>query len=301
MPVESALYLSDLDVSRPAADDPVAEGAPHLRLLKTVLKTTFPNINAAVTATDEEINSVVGLPARTAALEANRVRIDIDQTLAGNLNTAAGKYLFENGVRAVPVGVIVMWGGLVANIPTGWRLCDGSNGTPDLRDRFVIGAGGTLSPGATPGSNTGSITTTAAGSHSHTGATVGAGNHTHTASTDAQGAHMHGGATNTHALTVDQIPPHTHSVDGIVVVAGGGGIQGGANLTAGYGSVTTGSTGSGATHAHGIPVDGAHAHNVTVNAVGDHAHAIVADGSHTHSATFDNRPASFALCYIMRV
>lgn len=40
----------------------------------------------------------------------------------------------------LPTGVIVMWSGTVATIPTGWMLCDGTNGTPDLRNRFIIGA-----------------------------------------------------------------------------------------------------------------------------------------------------------------
>lgn len=40
----------------------------------------------------------------------------------------------------IPTGVIVMWSGTVATIPTGWRLCDGTSGTPDLRNRFIVGA-----------------------------------------------------------------------------------------------------------------------------------------------------------------
>ena len=40
----------------------------------------------------------------------------------------------------VPSGVIVMWSGSIASIPSGWYLCNGSNGTPDLRNRFVVGA-----------------------------------------------------------------------------------------------------------------------------------------------------------------
>ena len=40
----------------------------------------------------------------------------------------------------VAVGSIMIWSGSVANIPTGWQLCDGTNGSPDLRDKFVIGA-----------------------------------------------------------------------------------------------------------------------------------------------------------------
>jgi hypothetical protein len=46
------------------------------------------------------------------------------------------------GGSAVPSGAIVMWSGTVASIPQGWLLCDGQNGTPDLRDRFIKGATG---------------------------------------------------------------------------------------------------------------------------------------------------------------
>ena len=40
----------------------------------------------------------------------------------------------------VPSGLVAMWSGAISHIPNGWVLCDGANGTPDLRDRFVIGA-----------------------------------------------------------------------------------------------------------------------------------------------------------------
>lgn len=51
----------------------------------------------------------------------------------------------------VPSGFIGLWSGSAASIPSGWRLCDGSNGTPDLRDRFIVGAGNSYAPGATGG------------------------------------------------------------------------------------------------------------------------------------------------------
>lgn len=44
------------------------------------------------------------------------------------------------------LGVIAIWNGSIATIPSGWALCDGSLGTPDLRDRFLQGAGGALAP-----------------------------------------------------------------------------------------------------------------------------------------------------------
>lgn len=44
-----------------------------------------------------------------------------------------------NGGSGIPAGVITMWSGNPGNIPAGWALCDGSNGTPDLRGRFIVG------------------------------------------------------------------------------------------------------------------------------------------------------------------
>jgi len=52
----------------------------------------------------------------------------------------------------IPSGVIVIWSGSAAAIPSGWYLCNGSNGTPDLRNRFVVGAGSTYAVGNTGGS-----------------------------------------------------------------------------------------------------------------------------------------------------
>lgn len=59
MTVESATYLDTLDPSLPLSGDPKSEGDNHLRLIKQVLKNTFPNINAAVTPTDEQLNQLL--------------------------------------------------------------------------------------------------------------------------------------------------------------------------------------------------------------------------------------------------
>jgi hypothetical protein len=76
----------------------------------------------------------------------------------------------------IPAGAIIMWSGSVANIPAGWHICDGENGTPNLQDRMVIGAGSTYSVDATGGSKD-----AIAVSHTHTGNTGTNGSHTHTA------------------------------------------------------------------------------------------------------------------------
>jgi hypothetical protein len=52
----------------------------------------------------------------------------------------------------IPSGLIAIWSGATGSIPSGWVLCNGTNGTPDLRNSFVIGAGSTYAVGATGGS-----------------------------------------------------------------------------------------------------------------------------------------------------
>jgi hypothetical protein len=78
----------------------------------------------------------------------------------------------------IPAGLISLWYGSIGSIPSGWYLCDGSNGTPDLRDRFIVGAGSTYSVAATGGSTTHTLTTSEMPSHTHT-ATVTDPGHVH--------------------------------------------------------------------------------------------------------------------------
>ena len=64
-----------------------------------------------------------------------------------------------------PVGVIVMWSG--SNIPTDWALCDGTNGTPDLRNRFIVGAGDEYAIGAIGGDKEVALTIAQMPRHQH--------------------------------------------------------------------------------------------------------------------------------------
>jgi len=68
---------------------------------------------------------------------------------------------------AFPSGGIILWSGSVATIPSGWVLCNGSNSTPDLRDRFIVGAGSTYAVNATGGSANAIVV-----SHTHTATSV---------------------------------------------------------------------------------------------------------------------------------
>jgi hypothetical protein len=83
-----------------------------------------------------------------------------------NATTAAGARTnldVAQAVYSVPSGGIIMWSGSVASIPTGWLLCDGTSGTPNLRDKFIVGAGSTYAPAATGGSADAIVV-----SHNHT-------------------------------------------------------------------------------------------------------------------------------------
>lgn len=66
-----------------------------------------------------------------------------------------------------PIGGIIIWSGSENNIPNNWHLCDGTNGTPDLRGRFVIGAGGSYDVGATGGESEHTLTVDEMPSHNH--------------------------------------------------------------------------------------------------------------------------------------
>lgn len=230
MPLESALYISDLNVANPASTDSVAQADDHIRLIKAAIKATFPNVTGPVTATQAALNS------------------------------------------PIPSGIIVMWSGVSA--PSGWALCDGTNGTPDLRNRFVVAAGTTYPLNSTGGSTTSS----SAGSHTHTETTAGGHNHT--------------GITGGTALTTAQMPSHTHTWSGLYTAEDNNFTAGatrylkeGSTIQGGSFSETTTAAGEGATHNHTIGTDGSHSH--AINSVGDH----------THSTT----PPYYSLAYIMKI
>jgi hypothetical protein len=103
-------------------------------------------------------------------------------------------------IRDFPVGGIVMWSGTIATIPAGWFLCNGANSTPDLRDRFIIGARQD-DAGVAKTNVTGSLTQTGGTkdaivvSHTHT-ATVTDPGHTHSyTALNTTGVHPSGTAT----------------------------------------------------------------------------------------------------------
>ena len=94
-----------------------------------------------------------------------------------------GQVLVSQGVSATPTwgdafvtGMIMLWSGSTASVPSGWALCNGTSGTPNLMDKMIMGAGNAYNPDDTGGSANAVLV-------SH--------NHTLSGSTNATGAHVH--------------------------------------------------------------------------------------------------------------
>lgn len=96
------------------------------------------------------------------------VTVNGTMTVNSNLAVANGKKLTVGGLEMipVPVGGIIMW--TQPTMPSdNWAICDGQHGTPDLRDRFIVGAGSKYDAGATGGAESVTLTSSQIPSHSH--------------------------------------------------------------------------------------------------------------------------------------
>ena len=225
--------------------------------LTGALSGTTASFSGAVNSTNSVLSGTPTAP--TAAAGTNTTQI------------ATTAFAIANGF---PAGGIIMWSGSIASIPTGFALCNGSSGTPDLRDRFIVGAGSTYAVNATGGS----ASVTPAGSIS--------------------------GSTGGTAITEAQMPKHFHrtwgpwpgytgpSVPGVdspgTSYPGRGVFNGGTPDDGAYdygtwsvgGDATSGSTSTG------------------TGAASEHSHSLSASFSGTSQT---NLPPYYALAYIMKL
>lgn len=125
-------------------------------------------------------------------------------------------------------GIVVMWSGSIETIPSGWSLCDGTNGTPDLRDRFIVGAGSSYSVDDTGGEAFHTLTIDEMPAHNHAKGSLTIGEesgHTHPlinrGATDGF-APFGGGSGDGSIVNTGAGTPHTHSLSGSVASTGGG-------------------------------------------------------------------------------
>lgn len=266
MALETATYIHQLNAANPSGADRLKDGDDHIRMIKAALKATFPGITGPLSAS-------------------------VTHTLLNSL-----------AASAVPIGAIMLWSGLAADVPTGWAICDGrtaskSSGvgtvvTPNLAGFVPMGVTSDHALGATFGQFSKGINTESAGSH------------THAAETASAGAHTHSGATGGHALTVDELAAHSHGNGVTDDNVGPNRFPYGTKATTGSGpTIQDSSSGSGtiqgvtesiggsAAHTHPISSDGAHTHAMTVPSA----------GAHYHAATIDTSQPTYPIFFIMKV
>lgn len=141
------------------------EISPRQKLLAVPYATFASDVSSA--SGDFSVSGV--LTARSADIAgtvfASRIETKGDVSVGGNLAVSGA----ISGFGTVPTGGIIMWNGAEEEIPDGWALCNGENGTPDLRNRFVVGAGsgGGYAVGDTGGANSVTLTVAQMPSHSH--------------------------------------------------------------------------------------------------------------------------------------
>lgn len=147
MPLETASYISDLVSSNPAATDGVNQGDDHLRLIKSAVKATFPNISGAVTATHGALNYLttpgfrgpngdatapsmsfasetsLGFYRLEAGTTGHHGALAVSGLVTGGGFATSGTGTFGTVVGALPAGTIMDFAGPTA--PSGWVECDG--------------------------------------------------------------------------------------------------------------------------------------------------------------------------------
>jgi len=156
-------------------------------------QTTFTDSSGLIANTNPIVLGTDGRPPSTIWLldgffykfvleDANSVVIQDYDNLYGIINAAAP------AATPIPAGGILLWSGSIGSIPAGYVLCNGLNSTPDLRDRFLVGAGSTYAVNATGGSADSIVVT-----HNHTAtSTVTDPSHDHDAITQTSGSSSSG-------------------------------------------------------------------------------------------------------------
>ena len=188
---------------------------------------------------------------------------------------------------AVPQGFIGLWSGAANAIPTGWVLCNGANGTPDLRDRFVVGAGSGYSVGNTGGSANATLVSHSHTVNNHTHSFSGSSSHSHTVNNHTHYTVQSGTrATGTHNAQAWTLSSSNYIVE--EVTSSGYtqyDLKGNALVEANVGKTSNASPGT---------------NSQTVSISGTTGGSAPGTNSQGSSATNANLPPYYALCYIMK-
>jgi hypothetical protein len=127
----------------------------------TTVNGTITNANPIILNSDGKLPNqlwlLYGYAYKFVLQTASSVLVNTYDNISGIITT------IPTAAPTLPTGVILIWSGSTGSIPSGYVICDGSNGTPDLRNSFVLGAGNTYTVGQTGGTADAIVV-----SHTHT-------------------------------------------------------------------------------------------------------------------------------------
>lgn len=159
-------------------DERIQNNAGEITKLKTRVTTNTTNITSSIgdiQNLDTRVTTLEGQIGSSANLEEIKTRLTTCETNIANNTSEINKLKsrvtnLENngggsgGTDSMPIGSIIMFNGRAEDIPQGWAICDGMNGTPNLVDRFVLGS---FSAGGTGGASTIKLTAEQLPPHKH--------------------------------------------------------------------------------------------------------------------------------------
>jgi microcystin-dependent protein len=134
LPFAGGLLLANFDVQEVTTNEQYYDGSqkPFYNIRTAVMRANggvpFENFTRIKT-----LKQFAGLPTKAGS--------DYSAADDNTLATITAVYNLAQSIVGIPKGVITMWSGAIPNIPAGWALCNGQNGTPNLQDKFIVGAG----------------------------------------------------------------------------------------------------------------------------------------------------------------
>jgi hypothetical protein len=238
MALETGTYINSLNTSNPAATDALSQADEHLRLIKATVKATFPNVDAAVTATPTELNKSTAIVSDgtnatfNTGITADKIKTLIGLTDSSAITTNTDSEGEVTPVLATGVTAVEVWG-LVKSAA--------------LDSIYPVGAIYTAITSGSPATVFGGTWVSFGQGRVLVGHDDAADPDTDFVAPSGDGSSVLLGGAKTHTLSVDEIPSHTHGISNFEDPTGTGS-NGSANGASSFSTVNTDATGGGGAH-----------------------------------------------------